>query len=142
LALCVLSTLGQPALLFIAPRLLPQDRRSGERRRLDLVGTGLLGVAIVTVMLPVIESGERGVRPSGGCRRRSGDVVLFVAWEWWLEKRGGHHWSNSSCSPAQFLHECAHCFLFLRGFPVVFTIANLYYSKACTTRRSKPPWRL
>ena len=91
----------------------------------------LLGVAIVTVMLTVIESGERSVQPKWwlvGVGLMM--LVLFGVWEWWLEKRGGHPLVKLKLLALRgFSTSVLTAFCFFAGFPVVFTIANLYYQQ-------------
>jgi len=106
----------------------------------------LLGVAIVTVMLPVIESGERSVQPKWwlvGVGLMM--LVLFGVWEWWLEKRGGHPLVKLKLLALRsFSTSVLTAFCFFAGFPVVFTIANLYYQQGLhySAFQAAPPWRL
>jgi EmrB/QacA subfamily drug resistance transporter len=76
------------AALIMALRVLPPDQRAVSRRTLDTVGAGLLALAVVAVMLPLVQS-------AGGSIPRPwliavGAVLLavFVVWEFALRRRG------------------------------------------------------
>ncbi len=70
-------------------RLLPTDRVSGPRRRLDAIGTLLLGAAVVTVMLPLLSAEEN---PSGApwylLAVAAALLAAFLGWERRYARRG------------------------------------------------------
>ncbi|HWG24661.1 MFS transporter [Actinospica sp.] len=69
---------------------LPRDRTRYQRHSLDLVGTALLGAAVVLIMLPLIDA--EGAKSQPGWWRLALGVVLlagFFVWERVLDARGG-----------------------------------------------------
>jgi EmrB/QacA subfamily drug resistance transporter len=68
------------AALFLAVRLIPHVRATGRRESLDPVGVGLLGAAVVCVLLPVIEQHQWG---SQRLLLFPAAALLGVAWVVW-----------------------------------------------------------
>jgi EmrB/QacA subfamily drug resistance transporter len=77
--------------LLLAVRLLPRQHPTGVRGRLDLVGAGLLGLGVVAVLLPVIQSGEAEQTPSWWLLAVGfATFALFLVWERRLERLDRH----------------------------------------------------
>lgn len=73
--------IGLLAIVFGA-RLLPRDIRGGPSRAPDLVGSLLLGLAVVSVMLPLVEAEEENGTPRWWLMGVGAVLlVLFVLWE-------------------------------------------------------------
>jgi EmrB/QacA subfamily drug resistance transporter len=78
--------------ILLGLRLLPKDVGGGHRRRTpDLMGTVLLGAAVVAVMLPLVEAEEASTAPQWWLMALGAALlVLFVFWERFVDAR---NWS-------------------------------------------------
>jgi len=76
------------AALIMGIRVLPPDHRTASRRTLDVAGAGLLALAVVAVMLPLVQS-ENGKIPRPWLIG-VGALLLagFVLWEFTIKRRG------------------------------------------------------
>lgn len=75
--------------MVLAWRLLPADRHGSRRESLDPVGTGLLGTALLLVLLPLMQEREwDGVLPWLLVPTGLLVVALFLRWERWYVGRG------------------------------------------------------
>jgi EmrB/QacA subfamily drug resistance transporter len=75
--------------ILLGRRLLPTDRRSARRESLDPVGTGLLGSALVLVLLPLVQERQwSGWVPWLLVPAGVGVAMLFVRWERRFVARG------------------------------------------------------
>ncbi|HWC84582.1 MAG TPA: MFS transporter [Pseudonocardiaceae bacterium] len=82
--------IGLIALLF-GLRVLPGDHHAGRKRAPDLLGAILLGLAVVSVMLPLVEEENQTSAPRWWLMGvGAGLLVLFGLWERWME-RGNRH---------------------------------------------------
>lgn len=122
--------IGLVALAFAA-RLLPGDRRSEKRQVPDLVGTVLLGLAVVSVMLPLVEEEDQSARPHWWLMGvGAGLLVAFVLWERWLDRRGRHPLVRlklltvPSYSMGSLLG-----LVYFAGFTGIFLIVTLYFQQ-------------
>jgi EmrB/QacA subfamily drug resistance transporter len=122
--------IGLLALLFGA-RLLPGGNGSGRRQRPDLLGTVLLGLAVASVMLPLIEDEERTSRPHWWLTGVGAVLlVLFVVWEKWLGSRGRH-----PLVKLELLRVPSYAMgallgtVYFAGFTGIFLIATLFFQR-------------
>ncbi|MGH3315260.1 MAG: MFS transporter [Nocardioidaceae bacterium] len=75
--------------ILLGWRLLPADRHSSRRESLDPVGTGLLGVALVLLLLPLVQERQwTGWLPWLLVPAGLAAVMLFVRWERRFVARG------------------------------------------------------
>ncbi|MBA3523106.1 MAG: MFS transporter [Geodermatophilaceae bacterium] len=112
----------------LALRLLPADTASGQDPRLDPVGVGLLGAAVVLVLLPLTigADGDFAARPWGLLLAGVVCLIAFVGWEHRFLRRGG--------APVIDLSLFAHrsyslgaglAFCYFAGFTAIFFVLTL-----------------
>jgi EmrB/QacA subfamily drug resistance transporter len=122
--------IGIAALLF-GMRLLPGDRRKDQRRPLDLVGTLLLGLAVVSVMLPLVEDEVEGSRPHWWLMAVGAVLLIaFVLWERWLGARGRHPLVKLKLLtiPSYAIGSLLG-FVYFAGFTGIFLVVTLYFQQ-------------
>lgn len=116
--------------LVLGMRVLPQDRHTGRRRNLDLVGALMLGLAVTAVMLPMIQSGNGTHRRPWLVGVGAALLLVFVLRERALARRGRQplvdltmlrvrsYWVGSLVAAA-----------FYGGFTGVFLVITQYLQK-------------
>ncbi|UKD58119.1 MFS transporter [Amycolatopsis sp. FU40] len=122
--------IGILAILF-GLRLLPKDARSGRKRTPDLVGSVLLGVAVVLVMLPLIEEEEQATAPRWWLMGvAAGLLVLFVLWERWLGNRGKQPLVNLTLLTVRsYSMGSALGMVYFAGFTGIFLVLTLFFQQ-------------
>ncbi|MGV9295684.1 MFS transporter [Amycolatopsis sp. NPDC003676] len=122
--------IGILAILF-GLRLLPKDARSGRKRTPDLVGSVLLGVAVVLVMLPLIEEEEQATAPRWWLMGvAAGLLVLFVLWERWLGNRGKQPLVNLKLLTVRsYSMGSALGMVYFAGFTGIFLVLTLFFQQ-------------
>lgn len=122
--------IGILAILF-ALRLLPRDVRSGRKRTPDLLGTVLLGVAVVLVMLPLVEQEQQTTRPRWWLMGVAAALlVLFVLWERRLGNRGKHPLVNLRLLTVRsYAMGSALGFVYFAGFTGIFLVSTLFFQQ-------------
>ncbi|MFE3170276.1 DHA2 family efflux MFS transporter permease subunit [Amycolatopsis sp. NPDC059090] len=122
--------IGILAILF-GLRLLPKDARSGRKRTPDLVGSVLLGVAVVLVMLPLIEEEEQATSPRWWLMGvAAGLLVLFVLWERWLGNRGKQPLVNLKLLTVRsYSMGSALGMVYFAGFTGIFLVLTLFFQQ-------------
>ncbi|GHF39887.1 hypothetical protein GCM10017566_11580 [Amycolatopsis bartoniae] len=122
--------IGLLAIVFGA-RLLPHDHRAGPRRAPDLLGTVLLGLAVVAVMLPLVEAEESTSKPRWWLIGVGAALlVLFVLWERFLGARGRNPLVNlklltvRSYSMGSLLG-----MVYFAGFTGIFLVMTLFFQQ-------------
>ncbi|WP_405791625.1 MFS transporter [Streptomyces sp. NBC_01506] len=119
------------ATLILATRLLPKQHVARERARLDLVGAALLGVVVVSIMLPVTQSGEAETKPSWWLLG-VGIVALagFLAWERRLDLAGRHPLVQLKLLGARTYSAGALTgFCFFAAQPSIFVLCQIYFQR-------------
>ncbi|WP_243769986.1 MFS transporter [Amycolatopsis acidicola] len=119
--------IGILAILF-GLRLLPKDVSSGRKRRPDLLGTLLLGAAVVLVMLPLVQEEEQTSRPRWWLMGVAAALlVLFVLWERWLGARGKHPLVNLKLLTVRsYAMASSLGLVYFAGFTGIFLVATLF----------------
>ena len=118
------------ALLF-GYQVLPKDRRAGQRRALDLVGAALLGLSVLSIMLPLIQasgapSGHRWWLMGVGI----GLLVPFALWENWLGSRGRHPLVDLKLLTIRsYSVGTLVATIFYAGFTGIFLVAALFFQQ-------------
>jgi EmrB/QacA subfamily drug resistance transporter len=116
--------------LVLAARLLPKGGGSGARTQVDLVGGGLLGVGVLTVMLPLV------LAESGGITRLwwlfpVGAAVLagFTAWEYRMTHRDREPLLNIELltRTAGYASGAALGFAYFIGFSGIWLVFALFF---------------
>ncbi|MFB9924271.1 DHA2 family efflux MFS transporter permease subunit [Amycolatopsis halotolerans] len=122
--------IGILAILF-GLRLLPKDSRSGRKRTPDLIGSVLLGVAVVLVMLPLIEQEEQATSPRWWLMGvAAGLLVLFVLWERWLGNRGKQPLVNLKLLTVRsYSMGSALGMVYFAGFTGIFLVLTLFFQQ-------------
>ncbi|WP_406633393.1 DHA2 family efflux MFS transporter permease subunit [Amycolatopsis sp. WGS_07] len=122
--------IGILAILF-GLRLLPKDARSGRKRTPDLLGSVLLGVAVVLVMLPLIEEEEQATSPRWWLMGvAAGLLVLFVLWERWLGNRGKQPLVNLKLLTVRsYSMGSALGMVYFAGFTGIFLVLTLFFQQ-------------
>jgi EmrB/QacA subfamily drug resistance transporter len=122
--------IGLVALAF-ATRLLPANSGATRRQVPDLVGTVLLGLAVVSVMLPLIEEEDQSSNPRWWLMG-VGAVLLvaFVLWERWLDRRGSHPLVRLKllAIPSYAMGSLLGL-VYFAGFTGIFLIVTLYFQQ-------------
>ncbi|MFI5614351.1 DHA2 family efflux MFS transporter permease subunit [Amycolatopsis sp. NPDC051903] len=122
--------IGVLAILF-GLRLLPKDVRLGPKRAPDVLGTILLGVAVVAVMLPLVEEEEQTARPRWWLMGvAAGLLVLFVLWQLWLGRRGKHPLVNLKLlSFRSYTMGSLLGLVYFAGFTGIFLVLTLFFQQ-------------
>ncbi|WP_020660082.1 MFS transporter [Amycolatopsis benzoatilytica] len=122
--------IGLLAILF-GLRLLPKDARSGRKRTPDLVGTALLGVAVVLVMLPLIEEEEQAASPRWWLMGVAAALLVgFVLWERWLGNRGKQPLVNLKLLTVRsYSMGSALGLVYFAGFTGIFLVLTLFFQQ-------------
>ncbi|MGW4487948.1 MFS transporter [Amycolatopsis sp. NPDC004368] len=122
--------IGILAILF-GLRLLPKDVRDGPKRAPDLLGTILLGVAVVAVMLPLVEEEEQAAQPRWWLMGvAAGLLVLFVLWQRRLGSRGKHPLVNLKLlSIRSYTMGSLLGLVYFAGFTGIFLVLTLFFQQ-------------
>ncbi|RJQ86629.1 MFS transporter [Amycolatopsis panacis] len=122
--------IGVLAILF-GLRLLPKDGRTGRKRIPDLVGTLLLGGAVVLVMLPLIEQEQQSGSPRWWLMGvAAGLLVLFVLWERLLGNRGKHPLVNLKLLTVRsYSMGSVLGMVYFAGFTGIFLVLTLFFQQ-------------
>ncbi|WP_033287804.1 MFS transporter [Amycolatopsis jejuensis] len=122
--------IGVLAILF-GLRFLPRDVRSGRKRAPDLLGTVLLGGAVVLVMLPLVEEEEQAASPRWWLMGvAAGLVVVFVAWERWLGRRGKQPLVNLKLLTVRsYAMGSTLGLVYFAGFTGIFLVLTLFFQQ-------------
>jgi len=117
--------------LLAGMRLLPHDRAAGSRHSLDLVGAVLLGLAVVSIMLPLIEAEKD---PSGApwWLLAVGAAVLvgFVGWELWYGRRGRQPLVNLALLRTRsYAMGTSLGLAYFAGFTGIFFVITLFFQR-------------
>jgi EmrB/QacA subfamily drug resistance transporter len=122
--------IGLIALAF-ATRLLPGDRRTDQRQAPDLLGTVLLGLAVVSVMLPLIEEEDQSANPRWWLMGVGGALlIVFVLWERWLDRRGRHPLVRLKLlTIPSYAMGSLLGLVYFAGFTGIFLIVTLYFQQ-------------
>lgn len=123
--------IGLVALAFGA-RLLPGNGGTARRRQLpDLVGTVLLGLAVVSVMLPLIEDEQATAQPRWWLLGVGAALlVLFVLWERWIGARGGRALVKLSLLTIRsYAMGALLGLVYFAGFTGIFLVATLFFQQ-------------
>lgn len=125
--------LGMPislVALVLGYRRLPQTPHKGAGHgRVDLGGMALLGLALVAIVLPLAENGDKGVTPPWWLLG-VGAVLLaaFVLWERALDRRGEHPMIKPRLLVLpSFTFSFVTCLFFYATFPPIFILLQLYF---------------
>ncbi|WP_346054033.1 MULTISPECIES: MFS transporter [Amycolatopsis] len=112
-------------------RLLPHDERRGPRRSPDLLGTLLLGLAVVSVMLPLVEAEESTSTPRWWLMGVGAALlVLFVLWERRLGARGRHPLVNLKLLTVRSYSAGALLgMVYFAGFTGIFLVMTLFFQQ-------------
>lgn len=118
--------------LFAGWRLLPRDTvAGGARRSLDLVGSVLLGAAVVAVMLPLIDA-EKGMSGAPWWLLAVGAVLLagFAAWERGYRRRGRQPLVNLALLRTRsYSMGAALGLAYFAGFTGIFFVITLFFQR-------------
>ncbi|HET6500815.1 MAG TPA: MFS transporter [Amycolatopsis sp.] len=122
--------IGVLAMVFGA-RLLPRDRGTRRRHAPDLVGSALLGVSVVTVMLPLIEAEEATTAPRWWLMGVGAALlVLFVLWEKWLGGRGRQPLVNLRLLAIRsYAMGTLLGLVYFAGFTGIFLVTTLFFQQ-------------
>ncbi|MFD2494825.1 MFS transporter [Amycolatopsis jiangsuensis] len=122
--------IGILAILF-GLRLLPKDVRAERKRTPDLLGTVLLGAAVVLVMLPLVEQEEQSAQPHWWLMGVAAALlVLFVLWEQWLGRRGKHPLVNLKLLTVRsYTMAAALGLVYFAGFTGIFLVLTLFFQQ-------------
>lgn len=117
------------ATLIGAAKYLPSGRRGGTSRALDLVGVGLLAIALVLLMLPLID-GQSAGWPAWTFVALGAflpALAVFTWWEWFRERRGRQPLIRLGLFRAHGLAAgVAVAVMFFAGFTALFFTVSLY----------------
>lgn len=118
-------------LLPIAARYLPRETATGRRAGLDILGLALLGMAVLAIMLPFIQSSDAaaGLRAAPWWLLGVGAVTLvaFAAWERHFERRGGSVVMPSGLvRTPSFSFGTAVGLTYFGGFTSIFLLITLF----------------
>jgi EmrB/QacA subfamily drug resistance transporter len=119
------------AALLLAIRLLPRDGAAGARGRLDLVGAGLLGLAVVAVLLPVIQAGDAETTPSWWLLAVGFAIIgLFLGWERRLDQQDRHPLVKLKLlSMRSYSTAALTGFCFFAAQPSIFVLCQIYFQR-------------
>jgi EmrB/QacA subfamily drug resistance transporter len=122
--------IGVLAILFGA-RLLPADHRAARRRAPDLPGTALLGLSVVSVMLPLIEEEEATTAPRWWLMGVGAVLLaLFVLWERWLGSRGSQPLVNLRLLGVRsYAIGTLLGLVYFAGFTGIFLVMTLFFQQ-------------
>ena len=117
--------------LLAGMRLLPHDRSSGSRHTLDLVGAVLLGLAVVSIMLPLIDAEKD---PSGApwWLLAVGIALLagFVGWELRYGRRGRQPLVNLALLRTRsYAMGTSLGLAYFAGFTGIFFVITLFFQR-------------
>ncbi|WP_233459066.1 MFS transporter [Amycolatopsis acidiphila] len=118
--------IGLLAIVFGA-RLLPRDTRTGPRRAPDLLGTLLLGLAVVSVMLPLVEAEEATSAPRWWLMGVGAVLlVVFVLWE----RRARHPLVNLRLLTVRsYAMGALLGLVYFAGFTGIFLVTTLFFQQ-------------
>ena len=123
--------IGLVALAFGA-RLLPRIRGTSRQRQMpDLLGSVLLGLAVVSVMLPLIEDEQATAQPRWWLMGVGAVLlVLFVLWEQWLGRRGKRALVKLSLLTVRsYAMGALLGLVYFAGFTGIFLVATLFFQQ-------------
>ncbi|QRP50171.1 MFS transporter [Amycolatopsis sp. FDAARGOS 1241] len=122
--------IGILAILF-GLRLLPKDVRLGPKRAPDLLGTVLLGAAVVAVMLPLVEEEEQAAQPRWWVMGvAAGLLIVFVLWQRRLGDRDKHPLVNLKLlSFRSYTMGSLLGLVYFAGFTGIFLVLTLFFQQ-------------
>ncbi|WP_031466207.1 MFS transporter [Sciscionella sediminilitoris] len=122
--------IGIAAVLF-GLWLLPKDRVRAAKRAPDLLGTVLLGAAVVTVMLPLVEAEEATGTPQWWLMGIGAALlVLFLLWERFLGSRGRHPLVNLRLLTVRsYAMGSLLGLVYFAGFTGIFLVITLFFQQ-------------
>ncbi|HWD06192.1 MAG TPA: MFS transporter [Amycolatopsis sp.] len=122
--------IGVLAILF-GLRLLPKDVHDGRKNAPDLLGTLLLGLAVVAVMLPLVQEEEQTTRPQWWLMGvAAGLLLVFVLWERLLGKRGKHPLVNLKLLGLRsYSMGSTLGLVYFAGFTGIFLVLTLFFQQ-------------
>ncbi|WP_020495944.1 MFS transporter [Sciscionella marina] len=122
--------IGLAAVLF-GLWLLPKDRVRAAKRAPDLLGTVLLGAAVVTVMLPLVEAEEAAGTPQWWLMAvGAGLLVFFLLWERFLGSRGRHPLVNLRLLTVRsYAMGSLLGLVYFAGFTGIFLVITLFFQQ-------------
>ena len=119
------------AALFLAVRLLPRQGATGSGGRLDLVGAALLGLGVISVLLPVIQAGEAESTPSWWLIAVGFAIFgVFFLWERRLELQDKHPLVKLKLlSMRSYSTAALTGFCFFAAQPSIFVLCQIYFQR-------------
>jgi MFS family permease len=116
--------------LVLGYRRLPQTpHRGGGGSKVDFGGMALLALALIAIVLPLAENGDKGMTPPWWLLG-VGAVLLaaFVLWERSLDRRGEHPMIKPRLLVLpSFSFSFITCLFFYAAFPPIFILLQLYF---------------
>lgn len=115
--------------ILLGIRLLPADRVTGPRQRLDIVAAALLGGAVVCLMLPLVSAEQNpGAAPWWLLAVCALFFAAFVWWErWTLQRQGQPLLDFTLLKIRSYTLGSALIVLYFAGFTSIFFVLSIYF---------------
>ncbi|GAA1253560.1 MFS transporter [Pseudonocardia aurantiaca] len=117
--------------LAFAYRVLPADQPGGAHHGIDLVGVLLLGLSVLAIMLPLLQTTAASGYPglllvaAGGAL-----LVLFLFWQRRLGSRGGHPLVDLKLLTVRsYAVGAGVATAFYSGFTAIFLVMTMYFQQ-------------